>query len=127
MPRFRKRPIVVEAERFDGTIECAERLSREYASNVWPQFGNTFETHMDWTGRLYVDTHGGLVVAEPGDWIVTGIDGERYPCRPGLFEALYEPDEAKAVPIRLTLRHRIGLTLIKLSEYFLDDLAEVGP
>ena len=29
--------------------------------------------------------------ADPGDWIITGVHGERYPCKPDIFEATYEP------------------------------------
>ena len=33
---------------------------------------------------------------ELGDWIITGIKGEQYPCKPGIFEATYEPAEGKS-------------------------------
>jgi hypothetical protein len=91
MPKFRKKPIVVEAEQFDGTAESAERLTRLYASNVCPEFGSTQETHDQFTGRLCVQTPEGVIYAGPGDWIITGVAGERYPCRDDIFRATYEP------------------------------------
>jgi hypothetical protein len=95
MPKFRKRPVIVEAEQFDGSRDCADRLLRKYASNVYPQFGNTEETHQDWTGKLCIDTLEGVMVANPGDWIITGVQNERYPCKDEIFRATYEPvDEA---------------------------------
>ena len=32
----------------------------------------------------------GVMTASPGDWIITGVKGERYPCKPDIFEATYE-------------------------------------
>lgn len=61
MPRFRKRPVVIEAERTDTA--------------------------------LVIDTLEGLMQAEPGDWIVTGVKGEKYPVKPDIFEMTYEPVE----------------------------------
>ena len=39
----------------------------------------------------YVDTPEGRLRVEPGDWIITGIAGENYPCKPDIFGQLYEP------------------------------------
>jgi hypothetical protein len=36
---------------------------------------------------------GGHIVC-PGDWIITGVQGERYPCKPDIFDATYEPVES---------------------------------
>jgi hypothetical protein len=39
----------------------------------------------------YVDTPEGRLRVEPGDWIITGVAGENYPCKPDVFERLYTP------------------------------------
>lgn len=39
----------------------------------------------------YIDTAGGRLTVEPGDWIITGVGGENYPCKPAIFQQLYEP------------------------------------
>lgn len=39
----------------------------------------------------YIDTPEGRLTVEPGDWIITGIAGENYPCKPDIFEQLYTP------------------------------------
>lgn len=39
----------------------------------------------------YVDTPEGRLRVEPGDWIIIGIAGENYPCKPDIFEQLYTP------------------------------------
>jgi hypothetical protein len=86
MAKFRKKPVVVEAEQFDGSRECASRLSLLYASNVWPEFGESSE----FTGRMVIDTLEGRMIASKGDWIITGVNSERYPCKPDIFEKTYE-------------------------------------
>jgi hypothetical protein len=39
----------------------------------------------------YIDTPEGRLRVDPGDWIITGIAGENYPCKPNVFERLYTP------------------------------------
>jgi len=39
----------------------------------------------------WIDTMEGGHIVCPGDWIITGVKGERYPCKPNIFEATYEP------------------------------------
>lgn len=44
---------------------------------------------------IEIETLEGTMRADPGDWIITGVKGETYPCKPDIFEATYEPvDEA---------------------------------
>lgn len=43
--------------------------------------------------RYYIDTLEGRHEVTPGDWIITGIKGEKYPCKPDTFAATYEPVE----------------------------------
>jgi len=40
----------------------------------------------------YIDTPEGRLRVEAGDWIITGIAGENYPCKPKIFEQLYKPE-----------------------------------
>ena len=58
MPRFRKRPVEIEA----------------------------YQVHED----VYIETLEGRMHASPGDWIVVGVQGERYPVKPDIFEKTYE-------------------------------------
>ena len=37
-----------------------------------------------------IETLEGTMRAEPGDWIITGVKGEQYPCKPDIFEATYD-------------------------------------
>lgn len=77
MGKYRKRPIVIEAEQFWPN------------SKVWPD-GVVVDPCEHVTASWWIVTlEGGHVVA-PGDWIITGIQGEKYPCKPDIFEATYE-------------------------------------
>ena len=40
--------------------------------------------------EMILETLEGVMHAEPGDWIITGVNGERYPCKPDIFEKTYE-------------------------------------
>ncbi|MEO8176923.1 MAG: hypothetical protein ABI626_09725 [Sphingomicrobium sp.] len=42
--------------------------------------------------EAYIDTPEGRLRVDPGDWIITGIAGENYPCKPRVFEQLYTPE-----------------------------------
>ena len=74
MPKFQKKPVVIEAVQYDGTDECARRIGLEITVTE--------------TG---IQTLEGFMRASPGDWIITGVKGERYPCKPDVFEATYAP------------------------------------
>ena len=79
--KFRKKPVVVEAEQYDGSAEQVKRL------------GLT-EIRLEGPPRHYVSTLEGKMKISPGDWIITGIAGERYPCKPDIFAATYESADA---------------------------------
>ena len=40
---------------------------------------------------MYIETLEGVMHASPGDWIITGVNGEKYTCKPDIFEKTYEP------------------------------------
>jgi hypothetical protein len=43
-------------------------------------------------GEIYLDTLEGTMRADVGDWVIKGVKGEFYPCKPDIFEATYEPE-----------------------------------
>ena len=57
---------------------------------------------------LDIPTLEGVMHANPGDWIIRGVKGELYPCKPDIFEASYEPVEGEAI-----LKHEISLTELR--------------
>lgn len=81
MKLYRKKPVVVEAVRFDGSLPCA--LDIIGWSNGEVGIGNG-------TNQLAIETKEGVMTAELGDWIIKGVADEFYPCKPDIFKATYE-------------------------------------
>lgn len=89
MPKFRKKPVVIEAVQFVGTIESRTNvldftgLNAENAKTIYWRDANG--------GEIVIRTLEGDLIASEGDWIIRGIKGEVYPCEPDIFAATYEP------------------------------------
>lgn len=89
MPRFRKKPVEIEARQLgvDYDTDC----------EIVGWCGGTATG--DHGYLLGIDTLEGTMYAGPGDWIIQGVQGEFYPCKPDIFELTYEsatgaPDNA---------------------------------
>lgn len=86
--RFRKRPIVIEAVQLDGTQEAWEAAIQFLGGSATGAFNGSDGPYKGW---LYIDTLEGQMTALNGDWIIKGVQGEFYPCKPDIFAATYEP------------------------------------
>ncbi len=85
MAKYRKKPVVVDAWQWNGeTLGDAIEFSKK---NGLPQF--PVGSDGDMTG-LVIDTLEGKHIASKGDYIIRGIHGEYYPCKPDIFEKTYE-------------------------------------
>lgn len=85
MSCFRKRPVVIEAWLLDFRKWNQKPLwlyDAIMAGQVWMQGGSA--------PYLTIQTLEGEMRAEPGDWIIQGVAGELYPCKPDIFAATYE-------------------------------------
>lgn len=83
MAKYRKKPVVIEAVQFDGETD------RSYGA-VMTLLGPGAHWTIDLAG-VHIKTLEGEMVARPGDWIIKGVAGEFYPCKPDIFAATYEP------------------------------------
>lgn len=84
--RFRKKPVVIEAVQFTGGN----------AFEVWGFMGRAdLVTNMELhsTDCPAIETLEGVMTAHPGDWIIKGVKGEFYPCKPDIFALTYESAE----------------------------------
>lgn len=84
MPMFRKKPVTIEARQNTDDYEQREDLVDWVRENQ----GRASLSHI--MGQVYIETLEGEMTAEPGDWIIKGVKGEFYPCKPDIFEATYE-------------------------------------
>lgn len=90
MAKYRKKPVVIEAVQWHGFRK------QIIVTEVHPfdPYGEIKENCSQC--RQPLSEHGSIPTLEgshivcPGDWIITGIQGEKYPCKPDIFEATYE-------------------------------------
>lgn len=81
--KFRKKPVEIEAVKFDGWnwAECYQFMSDEVL--LFPQVLEERE-------KIEIKTLEGTMTASRGDWIIKGVNGEFYPCKPDIFAKTYE-------------------------------------
>jgi hypothetical protein len=82
MPFFRRKPVVIEAVRFRRGEQPGELAAAVVAGVV--RYADDGET-------VLIRTLEGTMSAVHGDWIIRGVKGEFYPCKPDIFAATYEP------------------------------------
>jgi hypothetical protein len=84
--KYRKKPIVIEAR----------QLGRDYDEDCdiadWCGGRAVGEDEGD-TALVVIETLEGVMVGNVGDWIIRGVQGEFYPCKPDIFEETYEVAE----------------------------------
>lgn len=97
--KFRKKPVVIEACRWNGDIAAMASWAastdlemRKKRGEAPPPSGSVdLPIHLiSGSDRLEIDTLEGVMVVSPGDWVLCGVKGEFYPCKPDIFEATYE-------------------------------------
>lgn len=103
MAKYRKKPVVIEAVQFTGRniLEittfidgAAPDLRHPIACEHWSLYAESV-VRDGLVIRTLEDGKEGQAkhVASPGDWIIKGVKGEFYPCKPDIFAATYEPVE----------------------------------
>ena len=85
--RYRKKPVEITAVRYDGTNG---RAIREWAGE---HVREIIEMHAPLVLAIY--TLEGVMKADIGDWVIRGVQGEFYPCKPDIFAATYDPEPAQ--------------------------------
>lgn len=81
MDKFRKKPVVIEAVQWTGSnsFEIAQFMNESL--------------YGEWVNEVSIRTLEGTMTASIGDWIIKGVSGEFYPCKPDIFEKTYEAVE----------------------------------
>lgn len=76
--KYKKKPVIVDAVQFDGdNIFVHPAICRAPGENQ----------------PAFIDTLEGRHIVSPGDYVITGVKGEAYPCKPDIFEMTYEKVE----------------------------------
>ena len=95
MEKFVKKPVVVEAFQMTKERRWDNKDWPGWLSQAWNKVSPSAEGAM-WCDRekpheqLYIGTLEGVLKVSFGDWIIRGVKGEIYPCKPDIFEATYE-------------------------------------
>ena len=87
--RYRKRPVVISALRWEpGDLASAGFMVGWLLAH---RCDFRHDSGSGETTTLDIRTLEGVMTAQPGDWVIRGVAGEFYPCRPDIFDATYEP------------------------------------
>lgn len=118
MSKWRKKPVVIEASRWfkngDHPLDYSQTHFGIKGEDI-AEYSPKFRRDNDWEGDIvryyrhpgvpsgtvckcgktmhdhgWIETLEGGHIVCPGDWIITGVEGEHYPCKPSIFEATYE-------------------------------------
>lgn len=90
MPKFCKKPVVIVAKQLPNPESSPETVDQWRTIAHW--CGG--QVVKDALGPcILIDTLEGQMRADPGDWVIKGVAGEFYPCKPEIFAATYEPVE----------------------------------
>jgi hypothetical protein len=101
--KYRKKPVVIEAfqmtrERRANNLGWPNWLHKAWNAN-WPEDGAVSSEDYptsDGSDRLVIATLEGVMIVGWDDFIIQGVRGELYSCKPEIFDATYEPAEASA-------------------------------
>ena len=82
--KYRKKPVVIEAFRFQIDAAAPDWFMDRVTDNI-------IITHKD--GTCDINTLEGIMKSDKGDYIILGVNGEVYPCKPDIFEKTYDKAE----------------------------------
>jgi hypothetical protein len=84
MPKYRKKPVVIEAKELTYNTDVQEEIADWCNGKQGPD------------GSVFIETLEGRMTAVTGDYIIKGVNGEFYPCKPDIFHKTYEKVGRKA-------------------------------
>lgn len=85
--KFRKKPVVIEAVQFTGNAAAIDYFIGGEGVMQRITDGNSVVV------AIGIVTLEGVMRCDKGDWVIKGVNGEFYPCKPDIFEKTYEPAE----------------------------------
>ena len=95
--KYRKKPIVIEAFRYNGDLMYSKDIHYvpDWVVSAYGEGVLYYQTSQDETmpSELFIRTLEGVFRVSVGDYIIQGVNGELYPCKPDIFEQTYEEVE----------------------------------
>lgn len=80
--KYQKKPLIIDAVQFDGSAESLVKMVKDINAPI------SMWTHS--SECLIIPTLEGNLIANIGDWVIKGVKGEFYPCKPDIFKITYE-------------------------------------
>ena len=84
-----KKPVQIEAMRWDGSVQIADAIE------AWSKGATSCRLVEGFQLRIFICTSEGKMRADPDDYIIKGVKGEFYPCKPDVFDATYTVLDSK--------------------------------
>lgn len=99
--RFTKKPVTIEAVQFTEALRDAILFDGEACPDGVKRGATTSHppTRKVWRAEFFIQTLEGKMTVSVGDWIIKGVKGEYYPCKPDIFEATYAPAAEQALAL----------------------------
>lgn len=82
MPFFKKKPVIIEAVQFTN--------ANKHVAFNFIQGSRHADYDVEGNPILKIQTLEGIMTASLGDWIIKGVNGEYYPCKPDIFSKTYD-------------------------------------
>lgn len=109
--KYRKKPVVIEAVKVEDVIRQSQ--TEEHLTPEWVREALGDRTLLPWfdgSPRVHVPTLEGDMAGNSDDWIIRGVKGELYPCKPDIFEATYDAvEEPEEGPGTMTVRVAVAV------------------
>lgn len=118
MTKYRKKPVVIEAIQFEDTSDILAKLSDFIGKDIKVSYCERIPS-------LEIETLEGTMKALPGDYIIKGVKGEFYPCKPDIFEQTYDAVGARCLEMNVSVKDTDIFKAVSESlAYFLDQADE---
>lgn len=107
MAHFRKKPVMIEAVQFDS-VDYGDHGGYSIQFNTvadlpkWLRdalINDDIFAHEADPDFIFIKTAEGLMESKPGDWIIRGVKGELYPCKPEIFAMTYDPVDEQDIEV----------------------------
>lgn len=86
--KYRKKPVEIEAMQWDGSLTSAQEVAKWCGGRV--EYDPKPSDPSDIYVSILIPTLEGTMRATRGDYVIRGVQGEFYPCKPDIFEATYD-------------------------------------
>ena len=90
MKKYRTKPCVIEAIQYDGTKDMANKIKKIITKSGTLAYSTTYLCNTEYATTLHIGTLEGVMTISKGDFVIRGLAGEFYPCKPEIFHNKYE-------------------------------------